>query len=257
MKPPAFQFYADDFAAGTCDLSAADVGAYIRLLCYQWSRGSVPINDPAKLARIAAVEPSADVLAKFPNGMNARMERERQKQDEYRAKQSGNGKAGAVKRWHGDTNGDANGGAIQTPMASGMARNSFPSPSPSPITIPTIQGAGKPPRSVFVPPLPHEVQAYAKSIGWPMDGQAWCDSYAQKGWSVGRNKMKDWKAAVRNWKSNKWQPQQGLVPARPAAVEGPDGWRETLRRLYPENTHEGAFSTLAESVQKEILSNHP
>ncbi|MGB8296389.1 MAG: hypothetical protein WCG85_13260, partial [Polyangia bacterium] len=34
----------------------------------------------------------------------------------------------------------------------------------------------------------------------------WCDSYAQKGWTVGRNKMKDWHAAVRNWKANGWKP---------------------------------------------------
>lgn len=66
------------------------------------------------------------------------------------------------------------------------------------------EGARK--RHVFVPPTPEEVAAYSKEIGWPMDGQAWCDSYAQKGWKVGKNTMKDWRAAVRNWKSQRWTP---------------------------------------------------
>jgi uncharacterized protein YdaU (DUF1376 family) len=34
-KPPAFQFYADDFLGGTIDLTTEEVGAYIRLLCFQ------------------------------------------------------------------------------------------------------------------------------------------------------------------------------------------------------------------------------
>lgn len=59
---------------------------------------------------------------------------------------------------------------------------------------------------VFVPPTAEEVTAYSKEIGYPLNGQAWCDSYAQKGWTVGKSKMKDWRAAVRNWKSNGWQP---------------------------------------------------
>lgn len=58
----------------------------------------------------------------------------------------------------------------------------------------------------FTIPTPEEVAEYASEIGYPMDGAAWCDSYAQKGWMVGKAKMKDWKAAVRNWKRNGWMP---------------------------------------------------
>ena len=32
-----------------------------------------------------------------------------------------------------------------------------------------------------------------------MDADAFIDFYASKDWMIGRNKMKDWKAAVRNW----------------------------------------------------------
>ena len=34
-------------------------------------------------------------------------------------------------------------------------------------------------------------------------GEAFFDFYESKGWMVGKNKMKDWKAAVRNWERNK------------------------------------------------------
>ena len=71
----------------------------------------------------------------------------------------------------------------------------------------------KPTGSVFgdrrtIPPTPAQVTAYSASIGYPMDGEAWCDSYAQKGWKVGKNPMRDWQAAVRNWKSNRWLPSK-------------------------------------------------
>jgi hypothetical protein len=63
----------------------------------------------------------------------------------------------------------------------------------------------------FIEPSPEEVTEYSASIGHPMDGQAWCDSYAVKGWKVGKNVMKDWKAAVRTWKNNGWNPVSKIV----------------------------------------------
>ena len=71
----------------------------------------------------------------------------------------------------------------------------------------------------FIPPKPEEVEAYSASIGYPLNGAAWCDSYAQKGWMVGKSKMKDWKAAVRNWKTNGWKPNGGLAPKRKSMPE--------------------------------------
>lgn len=64
----------------------------------------------------------------------------------------------------------------------------------------------------FVQPTPQEVTEYSASIGHPMDGQAWCDSYTVKGWKVGKNVMKDWKAAVRTWKNNGWNPVASVKP---------------------------------------------
>jgi len=52
----------------------------------------------------------------------------------------------------------------------------------------------------FVKPTPKEVTEYALSIGYVLDGEAFCDFYESKGWLVGRSPMKSWPAAVRTWK---------------------------------------------------------
>ena len=46
--------------------------------------------------------------------------------------------------------------------------------------------------------------AYAASKGIDLastdfDPERFVDFYAQKGWMVGKSRMKDWKASVRNW----------------------------------------------------------
>ena len=58
--------------------------------------------------------------------------------------------------------------------------------------------ADKPHRS-FVPPTVEEVSEYCESRKTNIDPQAFVDFYASKGWFVGKNKMKDWRAAVRTW----------------------------------------------------------
>lgn len=51
----------------------------------------------------------------------------------------------------------------------------------------------------FTPPDVIEVQAYCYERNNNVDAQAFVDFYSSKGWMVGKNKMKDWKAAVRTW----------------------------------------------------------
>ena len=53
--------------------------------------------------------------------------------------------------------------------------------------------------SRFAPPTVTEVEAYIKGLGLYIDGVKFCDFYESKGWMVGKNKMKDWRAAARNW----------------------------------------------------------
>ena len=56
----------------------------------------------------------------------------------------------------------------------------------------------------FTPPTFDELSAYALEIDYNLDAEAFLDYYNQNGWVVGKykTKMRDWKAAVRQWKRN-------------------------------------------------------
>ena len=57
-------------------------------------------------------------------------------------------------------------------------------------------------RKPFIPPTVEEVSAYCTERGNNVDPQAFIDFYESKGWMIGKNKMKDWKAAVRTWEQS-------------------------------------------------------
>lgn len=63
----------------------------------------------------------------------------------------------------------------------------------------------KPKKKNFIPPTVEEVSAYCKSRNNGIDAQSFVDFYTCKGWMVGKNKMKDWKAAIRTWERGRKQ----------------------------------------------------
>lgn len=64
----------------------------------------------------------------------------------------------------------------------------------------------------FVKPTVDDVASYIAEKRYSVDPQRFIDFYESKGWMVGKNKMKDWKAAVRNWAGNNSGPQQPTQP---------------------------------------------
>ncbi len=51
----------------------------------------------------------------------------------------------------------------------------------------------------FAKPTIDEVKAYCEERHNRVNPQRFIDFYSAKGWMIGKNPMKDWKAAVRNW----------------------------------------------------------
>lgn len=51
----------------------------------------------------------------------------------------------------------------------------------------------------FIKPTLEEVEAYCRERGNEVDAQRFIDYYTANGWKVGKNPMRDWKAAVRTW----------------------------------------------------------
>jgi hypothetical protein len=68
-------------------------------------------------------------------------------------------------------------------------------------------GAGR-----FAPPTVTEITAYCKERNNDVDAERFHDFYQAKGWMVGKNKMSDWKAAVRTWeKKDRAEPDKPSI----------------------------------------------
>lgn len=57
-------------------------------------------------------------------------------------------------------------------------------------------------------PTVEEVAAYCRERGNRVDAERFVDFYASKGWKVGNQPMKDWKACVRTWERREDKPKQ-------------------------------------------------
>lgn len=71
-------------------------------------------------------------------------------------------------------------------------------------------------RTRFSPPTIEEVEQYCSERHNGVDAQRFVDFYASKGWKVGQNPMKDWKACVRTWEQR--DDQRGNPVQKPKLV---------------------------------------
>ncbi len=68
-------------------------------------------------------------------------------------------------------------------------------------------------RHRFAPPTAEDVRIYCQEQGFSVDAEKFVDHYESNGWMVGKNKMKDWKATVRNW-NRKEKPHNGKTESK-------------------------------------------
>lgn len=73
-------------------------------------------------------------------------------------------------------------------------------------------------RSQFKPPTLEEVQVYCRERNNKVDAERFIDYYSSNGWMVGKNKMKNWKAAVRTWERNQYN--NNTVPKNSKPTSG-------------------------------------
>lgn len=62
----------------------------------------------------------------------------------------------------------------------------------------------------FSPPSIEEVRNYIHEKGYKVDAERFVAYYTSNGWKVGKNKMKDWKAAVLSWDRKNGQTPTGI-----------------------------------------------
>ena len=79
----------------------------------------------------------------------------------------------------------------------------------------------------FVPPTVDEVKTYCEARQNNVDPEQFVDFYESKGWMIGSNKMKDWKAAVRTWERGRNHENEHTANAGAAPTAG--GFPKTNR----------------------------
>lgn len=80
--------------------------------------------------------------------------------------------------------------------------------------------------SRFFPPSVGDVRAYCQERGNNVDAERFINHYTSNGWMVGKNKMKDWKAAVRTWEKGS-EEKKLSKPSNLGVGEFMDGDRRT------------------------------
>lgn len=78
----------------------------------------------------------------------------------------------------------------------------------------------------FEPPTVDEVRTYVSEKGYAFDADAFVAHYESNGWKVGKNPMKDWRAACRTWSRNDYGRSSPLKAAGryEAVPDDPDAW---------------------------------
>lgn len=193
-KDPAVLFYTSDFLTGTTLMSNEQVGKYIRLLCLQHQRGILTEKDMLKICQTY----DEDIYEKFVKTdegyFNERMREEFEKRKNYSASRSNNRKGkkdmndiskSYVKHMENENENESD----------NLKENK---------------------KDRFVKPTLDELKEYMLSIEMLDISNKFFDFYESKGWLIGKNKMKDWKSAVRTWKPNHLQKAQ-VVYNKPKA----------------------------------------
>ncbi len=65
--------------------------------------------------------------------------------------------------------------------------------------------------TTFSPPSLTEVSGYCREMGYGIDAAHFIDYYTGNGWMVGKNRMQDWKAVIRNWARQDAEKQKGAA----------------------------------------------
>ena len=86
----------------------------------------------------------------------------------------------------------------------------------------------------FKAPTVEEVQEYCTERGNNIDAQHFVDYYSARGWMLGKNHIKDWKACVRTWERNdSFKPQKhNEQPEKKYDQNGYESEEEFMKMFY-------------------------
>lgn len=124
--------------------------------------------------------------------------------EESRKARSEAGKKGMASRWGiKDNDVITNDNKVITTDNNPITRNNTQPNTTKNTDIKESSSNELPKKGVFVKPSLSEIQTYCKERKNNVDPEEFYDFYESKGWFVGKNKMKDWKACIRTWEKSK------------------------------------------------------
>ena len=179
-KDPAFLFYSSDFLTGTLLMSMEQKGKFITLLCIQHQKGHMSERDMLQICGTY----DEDIFDKFQKDSDGKFFNERLKEEiDKRKSYSESRRNNRMKKE------DVNNICL-----------SYDVHMENENEIENIIKEKKVLR--FEKPTLLELKTYMTEIGMADVSEKWFDYYESNGWLVGKNKMKNWRAAVRTWKNN-------------------------------------------------------
>ena len=194
-KDPAFLFYTSDFLTGTMMMTDEQVGKYIRLLCLQHQMGRLSEKHMLNICQTY----DEDIFSKFTidddgKYFNVRLETEVSRRLAYSESRKSN-------RMNKPDNHMSNiCKSYDVAMSTHMETETINDTDTNTLTR---KDRGEGGRKTFKRPTLDEVISYCKERNNSVSAQKWFNYYESNGWKVGKNSMKDWKAAVRNWEEDK------------------------------------------------------
>jgi len=213
MKSPAFQFYPNDWlsSAAVILMTPEQEGAYSRLLCFDWASDGIPDDDQtlAALSRLGEgwFKGGSTVVRKCFNQhptkpgflTNLRLQAEREKQQAWKEKS----REGGIKSAQSRSN-----------KASRVVQPKVNRP-----VEPNGNSMSSSSSSIFRRPTLPEIEEFANTLAPPFKQSAkFFDHYESNGWKVGKNSMKNWKAAVRKWHREQPPTSRPIFESAPARL---------------------------------------
>jgi hypothetical protein len=191
MKDPAFLFYPNDWIGGTMGMTFEEKGAYMELLMMQFNRGHMTKHMIGQTVG-QLWDNIKDKFVIDSEGLyyNERLEIEKEKRKAFTDSRRNNIK--------GQNQYSKKEGHKKGHMTSHMENE-----NENENTI----------KKVFIKPSIEEVRLYCLERKNTVDPIKWFNFYEAKGWMIGKNKMKDWKAAVRTWEEPVNEKAKSLKPA--------------------------------------------
>ena len=212
-KDPAVLFYTSDFLTGCALMSMAQRGKYITLLCLQHQQGHLSEEDMLEVC--GSRDPK--IWKKFKqdeDGLfyNERMDQESTKRKKFVESRQKNLKSNESAKNHMEAHMESH---MERDMENHIGNhignhmeNENINMLPISKNLNTIDKSNSNKdketdnNKRFKAPTVDEVRAYCKERGNDVDAEHFVSYYESNGWMVGKNRMKDWMAAVRTWERN-------------------------------------------------------